>query len=278
MHNNEGVTIRKENLNGCLVATVDVQTELAATRLGKPMGSYVSIRAKKRFDLLNDFWAIGDCLTELLGRMLRPYYHGKLCVCGVGNRDVPSDGIGQEVTSRLPLKVFSESGMKGNFSGVCSFSPGVEMTTNTRTELLVGGLVETLGVDCLLLVDSCVTNDAPELFRTIQIATTGGGSTYLAGRTADWTALGIPVISISVPMAIPQSAVFHELVPCGEILTSVMAHDVAATASTIIAYAIMRSCWPNTSREDCFILSKVNKDPLAYSSLVVGDPTGRKTR
>lgn len=264
MTNDDGILVHREILHGCQVTTVETQAEPEIDDAEGVAKQYIMMQAGKRLDLLEDIFSVGDCLVELLDRVLRPYYQGRLCICGVGNGGVPADALGQEVVSRLPLKVFSESGERSNFNGVYSFSPGVEINTNTKAELLTKGVIEALGADCMLLIDSCMAEVTAKLFRTIQIATGGYTAPHLAGRTADWSTLGIPVISVGVPMAIPQSALAPEQVPSREILTSVMAHDVVAAAGSIIAYAIMRICWPNISREDCFVLSKISKDPFAY--------------
>lgn len=264
MPSGNGIVVHREVLHGCQVTTIETKTEREMGEVEEPVKKHITIQAGKRLDLLDDIFSVGDCLTELLDRVLHPYYNGKLCVCGVGNGAVPADALGREIISRLPLKVFSESGEKGNFKEACSFHPGIEMLTNTRTELLVDGIVKALDIDCMLLIDSCMTEEATKLFHTIQITTGRYTAPHLAGRTADWSALGIPVISVGVPMAIPQSALAPEQAPSREILTSVMAHDVVAAAGSIIAYAIMRICWPNISREDCFVLSKISKDPFAY--------------
>ena len=253
MPSGNGIVIHREVLHGCQVTTIETQAKRGMDELEEPVKKYITIHSGKRLDMLDDIFPVSDCLTELLDRVLQPYYQGRLCVCGVGNRHVPADALGQEVVSRLPLKVFSESGEKSNFDKVYSFNPGIEMNTNARVELLTRGVIKSLGVDCMLLVDSCMTEEAAKLFRTICITTGENTASYLAGRTADWSILGIPVISIGVPMAIPRPALAPEQTPCREMLTSVMAHDVVAAAGTIIACAIMRICWPNVSREDCFI-------------------------
>lgn len=262
MPSGDGIVVYREVLHGCQVTTIEAQTKRELDEVEEPVKKYITIQAGKRLDLLDDIFSVGDCLTELLDRVLHPYYNGKLCVCGVGNGDIPADALGREITSRLPLKVFSESGEKGNFQEVCSFYPGIEMLTNTRTERLVEGVVKALGIDCILLIDSSMTEKVSELFRTIKITTAGNTDAYLARREVDWSILGVPVISIGVPMAILQAVLVPEQAPSREILTSVMAHDVVAAAGGIIAYAIMHMCWPNVSKEDCFVLSRITEAPF----------------
>lgn len=259
-----GITVDREILHGCEVTTTNVWSEQAAKKLGKTVGTYITIQTDTALDELGDAFPAGECLAEVLNRVLCAHYHGKLCICGIGNRYVPSDSLGPEVTYNLPLDVYA--GREGNFSNVFSFTPGISMTTNMDTEKAVEGVVKAVGADCLLLVDSGMTRDIERLSRTIQISTTGGINSYLSERKADWSALGIPVISLVVPVVIPLSVLVPEQALQDKMLTSTTVGTVIAAAANIIAYAILRVCWPSLSKAECFILSKANKDPTPFSS------------
>lgn len=258
----DGVVFSEETLQGCEVTTVTVQSEQAAKALGKSIGTYITIQAQTTLDKLGDVLPVGECLAEVLNRVLHPYYHGKLCICGMGNRRFPHDSLGPEVTYNLPLKMYS--GREGNFRDVCSFDPGVSMITNIDTEKTAAGVVKAVGADCVLLIDSSIAQDISRLSRTIQLSTAGGVSSYLSGRKADWGALGVPVVSLVVPTIIPLSVFVPEAQD--ELLTSAMVKNVIAAAGNIIAYAILRVCWPTLSKAECFIFSKMNKDPIPFSS------------
>ncbi|MFR8333590.1 MAG: GPR endopeptidase [Oscillospiraceae bacterium] len=87
----------------------------------------------------------GECLAEILVRVLGPHFHGKLCVCGLGNRELPADSLGPEVTSRLPLNLIQlAQGYDCRFREVCSFTPGVFGINNVRTDTLVAGAVQAM--------------------------------------------------------------------------------------------------------------------------------------
>jgi len=262
----DGVMLREETLHDCKVTSVTIQSEQAAKTLNKSVGTYITIQANATLDKLSDVLPVGECLAEVLDRVLHPYYHGKLCVCGMGNRRVPCDSLGPEVTYSLPLKMYS--GREGNFCDVCSFDPGVSMTTNIDTEKIVGGVIKAVGADCLLLIDSSMTQDISRLSRTIQLSTAGGVNACLSGRKADWSALGVPVLSLVVPTIIPLSVLNPEQETRDEMLTSTTVKDVIAAAGSIIAYAILRACWPSLSKAECFIFSKANKDPIPFSAVL----------
>lgn len=79
-----GITTQEEELRGCHVTTLDVQTEDAAASLGKAVGSYITIDTAALSDEHEQIECAGECLAEILVRVLGPHFHGKLCVCGLG--------------------------------------------------------------------------------------------------------------------------------------------------------------------------------------------------
>lgn len=263
----EGIETSEEELYGFPVSTAYVRTEQAAKELKRAVGSYIIIETKEKLTEHTRIEEVGECLAEVLGRVLKPYYHRKLCICGIGNKYDPADALGPEVVRNLPLWTLSKIGIGGVFQEVCSIAPGILMTNNTYTEVIVQGVAKEVGVDCLLLVDSMVSDDPSRLFRTIQLSTNGGISSLLSGRKSDWSALGIPVISLGVPVSIPLSVLVPGRDWGNELFTCKDVHNVVDAAGRIIAYAILRVCWPSLSKADCFVYSGLNKNPIPYSLL-----------
>lgn len=267
LHKKDMETFEDERY-GCPVTVVHVRSEKAAKRLNRPIGSYITIETREALNTLEKIEDVGECLVEMLMQVLRPHYHGKLCVCGIGNRNIPADALGPEVVSNLPLKVNAELGKQGNFLNVCSVEPGTMHSSNIHTETIVGGIVKEIGADCLLLVDSLVAKEPANLFRTIQLSTNGGLNPYRPARKAGWASLGIPVVSLGVPVCIPLSTLSHSEGLDDELFTTTNIRDVVAAAGRIIAYAILRVCWPSMLKSECFLLSGVNKNPMPYSFLL----------
>ena len=267
----EGTEVLEEEIHGIKVHTVHVRSEQAAEKLKKSLGSYITIEVDDTLNEHTKIEDIGECLAEVLDRILQPYHHGKLCVCGIGNKDIPADALGPEVTKNLPLKVFSVAGVEGNFSEVCAITPGVPMTNNIDTEVIVKGVVKEIGADCALLVDSLVTNEPARLFRTIQLSSAGGLIPSLADREAAWSTLDIPVISVGVPLAILLSALHPGYSQDDQKLTGAEIHRIVAGAGRIIAYAILRACWPSWSKAECFVMSGINSNPIPNSFLLEGE-------
>lgn len=263
-----GVFKKEERVCSCDVLTVDILTPQAAEKLGKDVGRYITIYADGAFDGQATTEKAGECLAEMLAGVLQPYFQKKLCICGIGNRYVIADALGPEVVYTLPLKFLSSMyAHKGNFKDITSFCPGAAMTNNMNTEDLVAGIVKATETDCLLLVDSLVTTDSEKLLRTIQVSTAGGTNPYLSEHIADWSGVNVPIISLGIPVAMPADLFLPHSNLRGELLTSTKIQDHISSASTIIAYAIMRVCWPTLSKEECFVYSKMMRDPTPYSAI-----------
>lgn len=257
----EGIDTSEEELHSCHVSTVHVQSEQAAETLQKPIGSYITIETGKPLSRHDHIMSVGECLAEVLDRVLRPHYHGKLCVCGIGNRDRIADALGPEVARNLPLKFLAEH-IEGNFREVVSLEPGIAGINNINTDVLVNGVAKEVGADCLLLIDSLTASEPARMFQTIQLSTSGGLN--LIERKADWSALGIPVLSLGVPMVIPASILLPDQDLGNRLFTSTEIQSEIAAAGRIIAYAILRVCFPSHSMAESFILSGLNSDPVPF--------------
>lgn len=270
----EEISVHEKELYGCKVFSVELRSANAAEHLNKAVGTYITISFGAMLDGQAKIETAGECLASVLEQILRPYYDRKLCVCGLGNSNIPADALGPEVTRNLPLAFFTGNQISGNFRDVCAFAPGTSGLNNMDTGLVVSGVAKAAKADCVLLVDSIATSEVSRLFQTIQISTAGGTTPYSAGRKPDWSIVGLPVISLGVPTTIPLSALTTNATLKGTTLTSIHIGDVIAAASTIIIYAILRVCWPSLSKSDCFLLTKAHRDPLPYSPLLdEGDST-----
>lgn len=267
MSKTSGASVQEEELYGCQITTVDIKSKQAAKRLNRAVGRYITIQTPTALNENVEIDEVGECLAVVLAQVLRPYQQGKLCICGMGNHRVQADSLGPEVVSNLPLKFFSASAKQGSFSDVYAIAPGTEMANSVSTEIIVGGLVKTVGADCVLLVDSSMTNDVSRLFQSFQLSTNGGIDSYTSGQKRDWSSLGVPVVSLCVPTAIPLSAICPEKQQVNTMLTGTNIQDVITAASFIVAYAILRVCWPSLSKEECFVYAKCSRDPIPYSSL-----------
>lgn len=52
-----------------------------------------------------------------------------------------------------------------------------------------------------------------------------------------------------------------------KLFTSTMAASEVSALGIILSYALIRVCWPSITRDECFLLTKISKDPLPYGFL-----------
>lgn len=211
---------------------------------------------------------IGDCLAQVLKRMLEPYFRHNLCICGLGNKHVKSDALGPETVDKLPIKFLDAlDSASSNFGKVYAVSAGVEWHTNIPLPTFIASIVTATKSDCVLLVDSIMAENHSQLYRSIQVSEIDGMTTHLKNQKADWSVLEVPVISIGIPTAIPAVSLFSDTASSNDLCTSVHVDTIIAAAGTIIAYALMRIGWPLLSKEACFGYTKLEKDPFPYMEM-----------
>ena len=191
----DGVEVEERRIYGIPVKAVEIKTEDGAESLDRAVGKYITIQTGLLSSETLDLKALGECVSEVLTEVLSRYKGNTLCICGLGNRELVADSLGPDVIRNLSLKVFSgAASLNGLFKSVCSFVPGTAWTNNLDTELMVKGILKEANANCLLLIDSLVTRNPERLCQSIQVSTAGGMNPFFAGRSIDWSALGVPVI------------------------------------------------------------------------------------
>ncbi len=136
-------------------------------------------------------------------------------VVGLGNPHITSDALGPETVKGIT--VTRHTGIHGGAS-ICAIAPDIMGNTGIETAQAVRAYVELVCPSVVIAVDSLLAKGYERLASTVQISnrgiTPGGGvgtgSGYL-GRTS----LGVPVISIGVPMAVNSSTLVAQAMEKG---------------------------------------------------------------
>ena len=91
-------------------------------------------------------------------------------ICGIGNKDIPCDSLGQMVCAG----VFASNAVEWmNVGRVCTFCPNVESETGIETADLVINVAKSVNAKLIVLVDSLMTNSVHRLGRSFQFSTSG---------------------------------------------------------------------------------------------------------
>lgn len=194
------------------ISRVRITTPEAAEKMGKVMGTYVTLEApglRKKDSRLQE--TVSQVLArELVNIMGIEKDVGKtVLVVGLGNWNVTPDALGPRViqgllVTRHILSLEPETLGEG-FRAVSAISPGVLGLTGIETGEIVQGLVERVKPDLLLTVDALAARTIDRLHTTIQISDTGiypGSGVGNHRLPINQDTMGIPVFALGVPTVV----------------------------------------------------------------------------
>ena len=122
---------------------VKVEDEASARRLGRPMGTYVTLACEQALTVsLETRRALAAELAQTLRGMLPPDMKTALVV-GLGNRSVTPDSLGPRTAERvLVTRHIGDSLPWGaELNSVCAAAPGVLGVTGMETAEILRGMV-----------------------------------------------------------------------------------------------------------------------------------------
>ncbi len=208
---------RREVHGNVTVTTVEILSESAANRLGKPRGKYITAEIGRIWlaseqDLEAAASVIADklCLLakELCGDMPK-----SLLVAGLGNRRITADALGDEVvglitvTRHIKSRNYQLFGMLGGRE-ISAIAPGVLGQTGIETAELVHGVCEQVKPELVIAIDSLCARSTERLATTIQLGSSGispGSGIGNHRRSIDRETLGVPVIALGVPTVVDSA-------------------------------------------------------------------------
>lgn len=213
----EGIRIRRGRAGECDILRVQIRTEEAARRVGKPIGCYITVDCGEIFALGDERFERVRCalsveIRDLAERMCgRRIEHGfSVLVAGLGNRDITADAVGPETVRRLSVTRHLKAVEGALFStvGLCEISaliPGVTGQTGLETVELVRGAVTAVHPDLVVAVDALAARSEERLMSTVQLSDAGiqpgAGIGNRRGALCKET-VGVPVMALGVPTVV----------------------------------------------------------------------------
>lgn len=229
-----GVNFREEKKEDMLISYVEIETENAASAMGKPRGKYITIEAPNMIEADFDYHKeiskeLSNIITQLVEKVLpgKKNHHGygiSILIVGLGNREVTPDSLGPKVIDNLfitrhIIKEFGKYAFEdSDMNKISGIAPGVMAQTGMECAEILRGIVKEIKPDLVLTVDALAAGNARRLGRTIQLTDTGitPGSGVGNHRNAiNRESIGVPVIALGVPTVV-DAATLHahnEMVP-----------------------------------------------------------------
>ncbi|MBE5921880.1 MAG: GPR endopeptidase [Lachnospiraceae bacterium] len=226
-----GVRIEREEReeSRITITTVVIETEEGATRIGKPVGNYITIEAEGLREPEGDIMekVAQELATQLLGlfRQVKNKQLKSMLVVGLGNREITADALGPKVSNYLYA---TNHLAEENEIGISCLAPGVMAQTGMEVFDIIKGVAGQTKPDLILVVDALAARDTSRFNTTIQLADTGispGSGVGNHRMSLNEESIGVPVFAIGVPTVVDAVTIvsdamdrlLEELAACKEL-------------------------------------------------------------
>ena len=205
-----GVNVFDKSVKDIEITHVEIETEEASKKMGKPIGNYITLSTPDlRYIDKRLYERIVKHISNEIKQLITDDIDKPILVVGLGNRAITSDSLGPEVIDRLVITrhMFSHAPelLSPDFASVCALAPGVLGITGIETEEIIGAVVKKIEPSCVIVVDALAARSIDRITNTIQISDTGicpGAGVGNNRKEISEKTLGIPVISIGVPTVV----------------------------------------------------------------------------
>ena len=205
-----GVESTKKDADGITVTHVKITTREGAEKIGKPMGSYVTIEITEMHREDEDIFQRGAKAVETeLRKLVNISPKDSVLVVGLGNRYITPDSIGPKTVGKLTVTrhITKDAGNGFDFGirPVSAVAPGVLGITGIETTEIVKGVVEHVKPSLIIAVDALASRKLSRLGTTVQLSDTGispGSGVGNNRKELTKETLGVPVIAVGVPMVV----------------------------------------------------------------------------
>lgn len=202
-----------ETVGNVTVTTLKLHSKAAATAIGKPCGTYVTLEFPTLSDdektLSESAALLAKSLTALLPKT------GTVLTVGLGNRGITPDALGPRAADMVlaTRHISGEFARSVGLDGLRSSAvlvPGVLGQTGTESSEIVRGVCAVVSPTAILAIDALAAGDVTRLGCTVQLSDSGispgaGVGNHRHPLNAD--TFGVPVIGIGVPTVVDAATI-----------------------------------------------------------------------
>lgn len=211
-----GVSEEKQQFPHGAVTIIKILDDNAASVMGKPKGTYVTIEAPElRFKAPEVQSSVADVLAQHLRSLLSLDDKAVVLIIGLGNWQATPDALGPTVVkySLVTRHLFQHAPeLVADYRPVCAFAPGVLGVTGIESAEIIQGIVEKVKPGAIIAVDALAATNIDRLGTTIQVGDTGiapgsGVNNRRIGVTSQ--TMGVPVVAIGVPTVVNATVIMQ---------------------------------------------------------------------
>ena len=215
-----GVNVYNKSIKDIKITHVEIETEEAAEKMGKPIGNYITLEfSDLRYIDKKVYERIVKQIANEIKMLISDDVEKPILVVGLGNRSITSDSLGPEVVDRLIITrhIFTHAPniLSDNYASVCALAPGVLGITGIETEEIVTAVCEKIKPSAVVVVDALAARSINRIVATVQICDTGicpGAGVGNNRREISEKTLGIPVIAVGVPTVVDAVTITEDTI------------------------------------------------------------------
>lgn len=188
---------------------VEVDEKLSE-KLKKPCGRYATLETsvvltgdKDNYERVSD--ALGSCIASYCAGL------NKVMVVGLGNPDLTADALGDRVFKRLTVTRHLRTDKY-----LCALTPNVLGMTGIESFDIIYAVANRVKPDVIIAVDALTAASAGRIATAFQVTDSGitpGSGVENHRRRLDEQSLGVPVVSVGIPLVVYASTVARDM--CG---------------------------------------------------------------
>ncbi|MBE5961836.1 MAG: GPR endopeptidase [Lachnospiraceae bacterium] len=218
----KGVVLEEEYLEekDVKVTTVIIKDEKGAEAMRKPIGTYITIEAKKLQEKDDDYHAsVSEEVAKYISKLVGDATEKGVLIVGLGNREVTPDALGPWVvdnlfvTRHLIREFGDEFGKKNHLKSVSALAPGVMAQTGMETMEILKGLIKETHPGIVIAIDALAARSVERLNTTVQITDTGispGAGVGNNRQALNKESLGVDVVALGVPTVVDAATIVND--------------------------------------------------------------------
>lgn len=266
----EGVEKEVFEKNGMEVTRVRVVNDTGARLIGKAVGEYLTVETSDFKCAVANFEQEVNTIAELLSPLIPRNADSGVLVAGLGNMQITPDALGPKAiqytlaTRHITKELAGQIGLEG-LQSVAAIATGVLGQTGIETAEIVSSVASELKPSCVVIIDALAARSVDRLATTVQISNTGispGSGVQNRRKELSQETLGVPVVSIGVPMVVDMTTVAYDMLGEGNesekvsdkgrtMMVTPREIDLAVEhAAKTVAFAINRALQPNLTLEE----------------------------
>lgn len=218
----DGITTKREKIDGFTCDTVEVKTEKGAQKLGKPIGVYITVDIGKIWLYgKDDFKKVCLICAKMLSEILPKNYKdgGSCLLAALGNKKITADSQGPLCAESFIVSRHIKRQNPALFSSLELYetmcvTPGVLASSGVESATVVKAVAEKTKPSFIIAADSLAARKTERIAATLQISNSGitpGSGVGNHREAINSSTMGVPVISIGIPTVVDALTVCSDV-------------------------------------------------------------------